>query len=626
MMCAMRRLLLLAVLALTVRGAEPLIQDESHESKVFGEARNYRIFLPPDYKTSGKRYPVIYWFHGWSERYNKPPRGAPERNYDQGDGVYAGDTIGRFVSYHDVIVVKWDGYNPRRPGEDYPRPYNISPVETERQFPLYFPELVAYIDSHYRTIADREHRATAGLSMGGFMSFWVAGKYPHLVGSASNFMGSSEFTVGPREFPSEYRHEEMHGNYEGVRTRIVAGTEDFIRFYHARMGAIWDFTRRFHETATFVSEHGTPHMGETLDFHMRAFSDPLPRPEVWSHIDVYPDFSVWGWEVRSDRREPGFTLLDNVSRSGFRSSVREWLPSGRLLPEVKLSVTTGKLYPPNQPQQLTVIRLRDGSVQRSTTKADAEGRLHLELGGDEYQVGVGTGAILALGEAFLQDARWATAGKPVSLRVGVWNRGAAESKAAEVRWETQNPGVKIAASTGSTPAIAPGKYSDIPVAFTVEDPAREVVKMFAVIGDQRLPLEVCLFPDAPPAPSFRIADGGEFSVFQHGVKLASRKLGEGNRDGQANPGETLAILLPDGDAWRAAELFTNDTCVDLRKRVSDDWSEYDYVGASAKYSLPVVDKACPAGHVVKMLGRVQWPHKPDHRVSYFTVEFPIVKR
>ena len=324
----MRRLFLLAAFALAVRGAEPLILDESHESKVFGETRHYRIFLPPDYRTSGKRYPVIYWFHGWSERYNQPPAGAPERNYDQGDGVYGGDTIGRFVSYHDVIVVKWDGYNPRTPGEQYPRPYNISPVETERQFPLYFPELVAYIDSHYRTIADREHRATAGLSMGGFMSFWVAGKYPHLVGSASNFMGSPEFTVGPRGFPAEYRHEEMHGNYEGVRTRIVTGTEDFIRFYHARMGAIWDFTRPFHETATFVSEHGTPHMGETLDFHMRAFANPLPRPEAWSHIDVYPDFSVWGWEVHSDRHEPGFTVLENVSRSGFASSVREWCCKG----------------------------------------------------------------------------------------------------------------------------------------------------------------------------------------------------------------------------------------------------------------------------------------------------------
>src|SRR3989449_4961384 len=108
-------LVILLLLSLSVGwAAEPLVLDETHKSQVFHETRHYRIFLPPDYATSGKRYPVIYWFHGWSERYNKPVAREPERDYDQGDtGVYGGDTIGHFVGNHDVIVVKWDGYNPR---------------------------------------------------------------------------------------------------------------------------------------------------------------------------------------------------------------------------------------------------------------------------------------------------------------------------------------------------------------------------------------------------------------------------------------------------------------------------------------------------------------------------------
>src|ERR1041385_4869306 len=137
--------MLLAALFLLLAGAasaaDALIQDRTFESQVFGETRNYRIFLPPDYATSDKRYPVIYWFHGYSERHNQPPANSKDRNYDQGID-YGGDTIAAFVGSHDVIVVKWDGYNPRTPGERYPRPYNISPVETHRQFPLYFPELV----------------------------------------------------------------------------------------------------------------------------------------------------------------------------------------------------------------------------------------------------------------------------------------------------------------------------------------------------------------------------------------------------------------------------------------------------------------------------------------------------
>lgn len=601
-----------------------MILDETHESQVFHETRHYRIFLPPDYATSGKRYPVIYWFHGWSERYNKPVAREPERNYDQGDGgVYGGDTIGRFAGNHDVIVVKWDGYNPHTPGEAYPRPYNISPVETERQFPLYFPELVAYIDARYRTIPDREHRATAGLSMGGFMSFWVAGKYPHLVGSASNFMGSPEFFVGPKGFPVEYRHDEMHNNYDGVRTRLVMGTRDFIRFYHARMNAIWNYTRPFHETAAFDADHGTPHMGETLEFHMRAFANPLPRPEVWSHIDVYPNFPILGWEVASDRTQPGLTVLENVSRHGFRSSVRAWAPGGRLLSNVRLRITSDRLYRPNETQTVTILRMRDGDVRRVKERTDAEGRLRFELNGDLYDVGIGDGPALTLGDFKVLNAPWATDGKPVSVRVRVWNKGSAASAPAMLHWETPNPGVAIATPAQKLPAIPAGKSVETNVGFSVGDPAREIVKLFAAVGRERLPLEIPTFPDAKSAKDFRIADGRQFTVFQEGVKHVPLNLGQGNGDGDANAGEKLAVLVPDDDAWRAAELFTNDECVDLRERVSDVWSDYDHVGASAKYSLALIAPGCPAGHVVRLLGRVQRPHAPDHRVEYFTVEFPV---
>ena len=138
--------------------------------------------------------------------------------------------------------------------------------------------------------------------------------------------------MGPRDFPVEYRHDDMYGNYEGVRTRLVTGSRDFIQFYHRQMNAIWKFARDWHETEDFDSDHGTPGMAKTLEFHMNAFAHPLPRPAVWSHADVYPNFTVWGWEVASDRKQPGFTTLENVSATGFRSAVREWLPDGATLP------------------------------------------------------------------------------------------------------------------------------------------------------------------------------------------------------------------------------------------------------------------------------------------------------
>ena len=261
--------------------------------------------------------------------------------------------------------------------------------------------------------------------MGGFMSFWIAGKYPHLVGSASNFMGSSEFEVGPKDFPVEYRHTEMYLNYEGVRTRIVVGKRDFIRWYHRRMNAVWNFTRPHHETAEFDSPHGTPGMAETLQFHMAAFRNRLPRPSVWHHADVYPAFDVWGYSVWTDRARPGFSILESVSRSGFRSSVRERVPDGPLLPATTVRVTTDALYRAGSPYLIADVNLDSRDVLHSRQIADPEGRLHFLLNGARHEVGIleKEAPVLTATGWSVVGAPWAIAGKPVRLKLSILNKG-----------------------------------------------------------------------------------------------------------------------------------------------------------------------------------------------------------
>jgi len=623
--------LLLAVAACAWAAPEARILDLKHYSYVFGEERNFRVFLPPDYdQATGKRYPVIYFFHGWSERFNRSA--AP--GYDSGEG-YGGDTIAAFVARNDVIVVRWDGYNPRTPSENYVRPYNISPVETYRQFPLYFPELVSYIDASFRTIADREHRATAGLSMGGFMSFWVSGKYPHLVGSASNFMGSSEFYAGPNAFPSEYRHTEMYRNYEGLRTRIVLGAKDFIRWYHRRMNAIWDFTRPFHEHEEFDWEHGTPGMAKTLAFHMNAFRAPLPKPALWHHADVYPAFEVWGWSVSSDRRRPGFTVLENVSGRGFRSSVREWLPDGGLIPPVTLQVATGVLYRPGALCAITDVDLDGGEVRRFRQAADASGRLHFTLSGARHEVGIAEAAqpVLTVAGWQVAGAPWAVAGKLVRLKLTILNKGARAASAISVKIVSPNAQVVMKQGSLTLASLGPGQRLTVSqeALLVVQDPQREIVQLQVRLRDAQgasfeVPLEIPLFPDAPPLTDFRIVDGAKLPLWERAVQRAETALAAGNGDGVANPGETIAIAVPDGGAFRAAELFTSDGCVDMRQRLSDHWSAYDHVGATAKISLPRISSACPEGHEIPFFVRYQIPNKPDHLLKEGVVRVRVTGR
>ena len=90
------------------RAADPPRQpfiDCTYASKVFGEQRHYRLFLPPDYNTSNNAYPVIYYFHGHSDRYTL-------EKYD--DGKDTVPKIATFVATHPVMVVSVDGYVARK--------------------------------------------------------------------------------------------------------------------------------------------------------------------------------------------------------------------------------------------------------------------------------------------------------------------------------------------------------------------------------------------------------------------------------------------------------------------------------------------------------------------------------
>ncbi len=251
-----------------------------------------------------------------------------------------------------------------------------------------------------------------------------------------------------------------------------------------------------------------------------------------------------------------------------------------------MSIATGALYPPRKPQVATIVRVRDGQVSRRTLTADGAGRLSLELDGDEYEVGISSGPVLALSGYRLDGAAWATAPGTLQIRVRFWNKGAAPSRPATLRWLSPNPGVELAPATSALPAIGPGQSAELPLSITVKDVSRALVKILAVQGDVKLPLDIRLFPPAAPFADFRIADGQPVRLYQHAVQKTVITLGDGNGDGRASPGERIAILIPEDDAYRAAELFTNDACVDNTLRAFDDWSDYDQVGASAKYSLP----------------------------------------
>jgi hypothetical protein len=506
-------------------------QEQSHISQVLGGARPYRVFLPASYKTPAKRFPVIYWFHGYE---------APDESRDK--------LFAAFTAAHDVILI------------------DSGPADLTGNYPLYFPELIEHVDRTLRTVADRAHRAVSGFGAGGFLALWEAARSPDLVGSASSFLADREVEAGPSAFPVSMSLDDLYAGLATVKTWIVNSSAD---------------------------------IAAVLDFHLKAFADPIPKPDAFTHADPYPNFSIWDWQVASDRRSPGFTVLENVSRTGFRSAVREWLPGGAPVAGAKVSITSAKLYAPGELVPVTYYHVADGKTRQAPQRADRQGRLSFEVDGDEYEVGVGAGPVLTIARYTVTDAAWATAGKPVNLKLTVLNKGAARSATEVLKWESPTPGVKFENPTGRLFGLAPGELGAVMLAFTLTGPSRPSVRIAAVSAAHRMSVDIPLLPAGEPSTDFEIADGKAVEGYPH-------ELGEGNRDGHASPGETVAILLPEAGAKRAAEIFTNDPCIENTIRISE---------GGRRYSLPKVRASCEPGHVVHLLARAG--------LRYAAIEFPV---
>ena len=117
-------------------------------------SRRAYVYTPPDYdKDLNERYPVLYLQHGWGE----DETGWP----NQGKINLIMDNLiteGKTKSF--IIVMTYGMTNDIRFGGL--RNFDIKPFQT-----VLVDELIPYIDTNFRTLADQPNRAMAGLSMGG---------------------------------------------------------------------------------------------------------------------------------------------------------------------------------------------------------------------------------------------------------------------------------------------------------------------------------------------------------------------------------------------------------------------------------------------------------------------------
>jgi len=138
-------------------------------SKILKMERKYAIYLPPDYETSLRSYPVLYLLHG---------SGDDQTGWVQfGEVLHIADEAIKHGKATPMIIVMPDANTGQR---GY-----FNDIKGEWRYEdFFFEEFVPFVEKQYRIKGEKRYRAISGLSMGGGGTFMYALRHPEMFSSA----------------------------------------------------------------------------------------------------------------------------------------------------------------------------------------------------------------------------------------------------------------------------------------------------------------------------------------------------------------------------------------------------------------------------------------------------------
>jgi len=382
-----------------------------------------RILLPTSYDTdTTTRFPVLYLFHGTSGRAS--------------DWVNLGDAEATTAPLSLITVMPDAGFNGNGGGwftNWYDTATALGPSQWET---FHVNQVIPWIDANLRTIANRNGRAIAGLSQGGFGSTTYPARHPDMFISAGSFSGAPDIDYnplvaigatgviqatavgldgvepdamfGPRE-TNEINWQghdpaDLVTNLRGVDVWLwtangAPGPLDPPQPNPAAMGiesATHGSTLSFNQRAQLLGvpvhlndygngTHTWPYWTRDLKEYvgpmMADFANPPAPPGAISYQSIDKTWTQWGWSVAVQRSAAQqFSSLTNGWEGGFA-----------LAGSGTATVVTPAFYPPNAPEKVTV-----GSTTQTVT-ADSNGQLHVTVPlAPDVPSPLGSGAVMGV--------------------------------------------------------------------------------------------------------------------------------------------------------------------------------------------------------------------------------------
>jgi enterochelin esterase-like enzyme len=183
----------------------------SMASKILNMERKYAIYLPPDYESSERSYPVLYLLHG---------AGDDQTGWIQfGEVLHIADKAILEGKATPMIIVMPDAQAGQR---GY-----FNDIRSEWRYEdFFFEEFMPYVERKFRIKGEKRYRAISGLSMGGGGTFMYALHHPELFSSACPLSAS----CGPLNREDMERHVQ--------RREWEPGTKEEMESWYKRHSAL----------------------------------------------------------------------------------------------------------------------------------------------------------------------------------------------------------------------------------------------------------------------------------------------------------------------------------------------------------------------------------------------------
>lgn len=179
-----------------------VFDDLSMPSEILEGERKYAVYLPPDYETSHRSYPVLYLLHG---------AGDDQSGWIQfGEVLHITDKAIREGKATPMIIIMPDANTGQRG-------YFNDITGEWRYEDFFFEELMPFVENKYRIRGEKRYRAVAGLSMGGGGTFMYALRRPELFSSAAPLSAY----IGPLSLEDARQRFSFAGDTEDVSGKVL---------------------------------------------------------------------------------------------------------------------------------------------------------------------------------------------------------------------------------------------------------------------------------------------------------------------------------------------------------------------------------------------------------------------